>query len=126
MISMHFAAFSTSSTLCTSVVVAILSSSPTSFSIFNAISSPIPVNESNLVLLAFLYDPLKINGISNLSVILLISLAILKTSSLDSIMQGPAIKKKLFLSKFLILRFLPFSCRFHLLPLTYHDFSSWF
>ena len=47
MMSTHFAAFSTSSTLCISVVVAILSSSPTSFSIFNALSSPIPVNESN-------------------------------------------------------------------------------
>jgi hypothetical protein len=88
------------------VIIGILSSSLTSLSIFKAISSPIPVNEFKRVLFAFLNDPLKINGISNLSVIDFRVLAIFNVSSLDSIMQGPAIKKKLLFPinfKFLIL-----------------------
>ena len=85
-----------------SVNIGILSSSLTFFNIFSAISSPMPLNESNRVLFAFLNEPLKMNGIFNLSLILLISFAILNVSSSDSITQGPATKKKLSLSMFLI------------------------
>ena len=63
--------------------------------IFKAFSSPIPEKLSIRERFAFLNDPLKTYGISNLSVTLTSFSAMRRAISSPSIAQGPANKKKL-------------------------------
>jgi hypothetical protein len=68
--------------------------SPVLFKKPSAVSSPIPVKEFEVVLFAFLYDALKINGMPNLLQIVETLEATVSSSSSLSTTQGPAIKKK--------------------------------
>ena len=63
--STYWAASGASAAEWISVTVGMLKWAPTFCSIFRALRSPIPVNESNLERFAFRYDPLNINGISS-------------------------------------------------------------